>query len=176
MCTEWLRGMVGRMPEEWAREPEAQADGGRGYVNALQSRRRALRDELTASLSEAGADVLLCPALGGGGAAARNLTCRPFTTWVNVVGFPAGVVPVTQVRSDEVVFQVDRRGGLVPDEAATGLPVCVQLVGRMWDDERVLRAMRVVERAFPPVFPPSRLSGPPSLAEPPQLPASHSRL
>lgn len=40
------------------------------------------------------------------------------------------------------------------------MPRCVQLVGRMWQDETVLRAMKVVEGAFPVVFPVSTVDRP----------------
>jgi Asp-tRNA(Asn)/Glu-tRNA(Gln) amidotransferase A subunit family amidase len=50
-----------------------------------------------------------------------------YTEWFNLLGNPAAVVPVSH--SDQ------------------GLPIGVQIVGRRWEDERVLSVAAVVERA-----------------------------
>ena len=58
-----------------------------------------------------------------------------FTQWFNLLAFPAAVVPVG--RSEE------------------GLPIGVQIAGRPYEDELVLRVASVVDAAFgyrrPPV-------------------------
>ena len=98
-------------------------------------------------------DIVLCPrsvaglAAAGGGAAS-------FTQWCNLLGVPAGIAPVTLVQSDEA------------GDGSVGMPRCVQLVGRGWQDETVLAAMKVLEEAFPIANPPERatVEGSPSLA------------
>jgi fatty acid amide hydrolase len=80
-----------------------------------------------------------------------------------ILGYPAGVVPVTRVRSDEESgrkqsFDVVERTALATDRGSTGLPIGVQLMGRPWRDDVVLAAMRAIElgarqRADYPVAP-----------------------
>jgi fatty acid amide hydrolase len=80
-----------------------------------------------------------------------------------ILGYPAGVVPFTRVRSDEESgrkqsFDVVERTALATDRGSTGLPIGVQLMGRPWRDDVVLAAMRAVElgarqRADYPVAP-----------------------
>jgi fatty acid amide hydrolase len=69
-----------------------------------------------------------------------------------VLGYPAGVVPLTRVRPDEESgrrksFDVVERTALEVDRASAGLPVGVQLMGRPWRDDVVLAAMRTIEQA-----------------------------
>jgi fatty acid amide hydrolase len=69
---------------------------------------------------------------------------------INVLGFPAGVVPWTTVASGE---ESDRRASsdwceraaLAVEAGSAGLPVGVQIVGRPWEDEATLALMAVVE-------------------------------
>jgi len=70
----------------------------------------------------------------------------------NLLGAPAGVVPVTRVRADE---QTDRppsrdvvqRAAQKVEQGSTGLPIGVQVMGRHWREDVVLAVMREVERA-----------------------------
>jgi fatty acid amide hydrolase len=69
-----------------------------------------------------------------------------------VLGYPAGVVPVTRVRPDEESgrkksFDVVERTAFETDRGSAGLPIGVQLMGRPWRDDVVLAAMAVVEQA-----------------------------
>ena len=69
-----------------------------------------------------------------------------------VLGYPAGVVPVTRVRPDEESgrkrsFDVVERTAFATDRGSAGLPIGVQLMGRPWRDDVVLAAMRVIEQA-----------------------------
>ncbi|KAI0367051.1 amidase signature enzyme [Pilatotrama ljubarskyi] len=93
----------------------------------------------------------------------------------NVVESPVGTVPVTRVRpstdvptaewTDQRVGRghgspfVERllygkgggdRSGFYDAEKMAGLPVGVQIVGRRWEDEKVIRMMRVVDEALGP--------------------------
>jgi Asp-tRNA(Asn)/Glu-tRNA(Gln) amidotransferase A subunit family amidase len=69
-----------------------------------------------------------------------------------VLGYPAGVVPLTRVRADEEhgrrkSFDVVERTAFETDRGSAGLPIGVQLMGRPWRDDVVLAAMRAIERA-----------------------------
>lgn len=73
-----------------------------------------------------------------------------YTSVCNVLGHPAGVVPVTQVKPGE---ESDRpASGDMAEKAAArvetgsaGLPLGVQVAGRPWAEHQVLAAMRVIE-------------------------------
>ena len=63
--------------------------------------------------------------------------------------FPAGVVPVTRVTRAEVTREspkdrLEKRAAEV-DARSEGLPVGVQVVGRPWEEDRVLAAMIAIE-------------------------------
>ncbi|GJN89051.1 hypothetical protein Rhopal_002025-T1 [Rhodotorula paludigena] len=91
----------------------------------------------------------------------------------NVIDSTVGVLPVTRVSStvDAISRTADDRwwaahtaspgsklvetrvygpGGVYDAEAMRGLPVGVQVVGRQWDEERVLEVMKVVDGALGP--------------------------
>ena len=101
-------------------------------------------------------DLILMPAYGvpavRHGASANMPVAGSYSLLAPVLGYPAGVVPVTRVGQGE-----DRRRGKSSDmvhktasEAdleSAGLPVAVQLMGRPWRDDIVLAAMRVIEQA-----------------------------
>ena len=71
----------------------------------------------------------------------------------NLLGIPAGCVPVTRVRPGE---ETDRRAGLDQVERAAhrvelgsaGLPVGVQVAARHWREDLVLAVMETLEAAF----------------------------
>lgn len=147
---------------------------GPSFVNQLQLRQRRLREEMTEYFDEHGIDVLLCPgSMMPAGKSKSPYAMTSNTPWVNCLGFPAGVVPITTVRPGEssVVNSeratANQRKAVEAMEASLagseGMPVGVQLVGRKWQDETVLRAMKLLQKSFPIVFPESTLSGPPSL-------------
>jgi fatty acid amide hydrolase len=69
-----------------------------------------------------------------------------------LLGYPAGVVPVTRVRAEEESgrrksFDVVERTAFETDRGSAGLPIGVQLVGRPWCDDVVLAAIRAIEQA-----------------------------
>jgi fatty acid amide hydrolase len=57
---------------------------------------------------------------------------QSYSSLWNLLGFPAGVTPVTTVGARE-------------DAACAGLPVGAQVVARPWRDETVLALMRAIE-------------------------------
>jgi fatty acid amide hydrolase len=101
-------------------------------------------------------DLVLCPpcplpAFTHG--AARDLAVPgTYSMLPNVLGFPAGVVPVTSVRAGEEGETATGSRDAVEKAAAkvrrgsAGLPACVQVIGRPWRDEVALAAMRAIER------------------------------
>ncbi|MBX3271321.1 MAG: amidase [Sandaracinaceae bacterium] len=121
---------------------------------ALAARRRALEAAELARFDRASIDVLLAPAtvvpavpIGksrGLAAAAFSATAR-----YNLVGFPAGVVPVTRARPTDAPRtrhrdRLDRLAAEVEAEGV-GLPIAVQVVGRPFAEARLLRVMAVIE-------------------------------
>ena len=119
---------------EWsAAEPELTADS---LLNAW-IRRDTLRSELLAQMR--GYPILICPpaavpAFHHGernwmidGKAVHYLDAWSYTEWFNLLGNPAAVVPVSQ--------------------SANGLPIGVQIVGRPWEEERLLAVAAAVEQA-----------------------------
>lgn len=123
------------------------------YFDRLLERGR-MQDELAAEFRD-GLDVILMPphalpAMPHG--RFRDLVyAGTFTFLVNLLGLPAGVVPVTRVRPGE---ESDRRPGLdvvarmvaATEAGSAGLPVGVQVVAPWWREDVVLAAMAVVER------------------------------
>jgi fatty acid amide hydrolase len=68
-----------------------------------------------------------------------------------ILGYPAGVAPLTRVRPHEEAgrrksFDVVERTAFETDCGSAGLPVAVQLMGRPWRDDKVLAAMHAIER------------------------------
>ncbi|KAL4068640.1 amidase signature domain-containing protein [Scleroderma yunnanense] len=91
------------------------------------------------------------------------------TALFNIVDSPVATIPVTRVDSsldrlppdfklgetggstlfEKYMYQNGERTVYKPQEMA-GMPVGVQIVGRRWDDEKVLAMMRVVDEALGP--------------------------
>ncbi len=119
----------------------------------LTDQLRAYRTALVEAMDRAGLDLLLCPpfatpALPHG--ASKNFTLASSYSMVfNATQMPAGVVPVTRVRAGETTRRAGgdllARQAARVDEASLGLPVGVQLVGRLYRDHEVLAAMIAVE-------------------------------
>ena len=96
----------------------------------------------------------------------------------NVINLPAGVVPVTRVSTTDIATAewtnrkigpghgspllerllygtLDRTvgygtGGFYDAEKMAGMPVGVQVVGRKWEDEKVIEMMKVLDKALGP--------------------------
>jgi fatty acid amide hydrolase len=99
-------------------------------------------------------DVIVCPAHALAaiphGASKDIVVGGGYIVLYNVLGYPAGVVPVTRVRADEesarkrsrdAAERTARRSEL----GSAGLPVGVQVVARPWREHVALAAMRVIE-------------------------------
>jgi len=114
---------------------------------------RSARAAIYAAMQAEGIDLLLCPAhatpaLPHGLSKDFTLAGSPSMLW-NICQFPAGVVPVTRVRADETKReapkdQLEKRAAEV-DRQSAGLPVGVQVIGRPWEEDRVLAAMIAIE-------------------------------
>jgi fatty acid amide hydrolase len=127
-------------------------------TQALLARRDAYHRRFEAAVRSAGVDVLLCPpnalpALTHGASADLGPASVSYTALYNLLGWPAGVVPVTRVRPVEM----DRRprGGDMMERAArrvdmgsAGLPVGVQVVARPNREDLILAVMGAVETAL----------------------------
>ena len=71
----------------------------------------------------------------------------------NLLDYPAGVVPVTLVKQGENKYECTENDSYVKTAQqimrdSVGLPVSVQVAGRTYEDEKVLRAMKIIQDAF----------------------------
>ncbi len=130
----------------------------------LSAARAAYAERFFEAWSAARLDVLLCPphalpALMHGGSE-HLATAASYCYWVNVLGVPAGVVPITRVRADEESRRessrdVVERAAAKTEAHSAGLPVGVQVAGRPWREDVVLAVMSALEThfQFQPDFP-----------------------
>jgi fatty acid amide hydrolase len=99
-------------------------------------------------------DIILCPAfalpalkhrsvgtIGGGGT---------YACLANVLGYPAGVVPVTKVCKGEEVGSSPSLGSFAKavdaiQRGSAGLPVGVQIIARPWKEHHALAVMKKIE-------------------------------
>ena len=101
-------------------------------------------------------DLILAPAASlpafTHGATRDLLTAGAYAPLYNLLGYPAGVVPVTRVQageesvraaSSDVVVKLTRK----IEQGSAGLPIGVQLIARPWCEHVALAAMAVVEQA-----------------------------
>ena len=115
------------------------------------------RSAFLAALAEDGPfDAVLFPAYAVPAVrhgAAMNLPVPGiYMVVANVLGFPAGVVPVTRVQPDEetertktrdVVIETARQSEL----SSAGLPVAVQVMAKPWRDDVALALMHAIQSA-----------------------------
>jgi len=127
-------------------------------TRVLMDRRDAYVTRFEETMQRAGVDVVLCPpnalpALKHGASADLGPASVSYTALYALLGWPAGVVPVTRVRPGEM----DRRprGGDMMDRAArrtdrdsAGLPVGVQVAARPHREDLILAVMSAVEAAL----------------------------
>ncbi|XP_053539823.1 fatty-acid amide hydrolase 1 isoform X1 [Ictalurus punctatus] len=103
-------------------------------------------------------DVLLCPMLGPAynfNYTGKQSSALSYTALYNVLNFPAGVVPVTEVTAEDE-DQLKHYRGYFGDgwdktfveavRGGVGLPIAVQCVALPWQEEMCLRLMREVEK------------------------------
>jgi fatty acid amide hydrolase len=128
-----------------------------GVMNVLGDRMAYERRFLEA-LDLGGFDAILCPALPlpavrhGDTGDLADFASAAFL--FNVLGMPAGVVPITRVRPDE---ESDRpaskdkaeQRARSAEQGSAGLPVAVQVAARHWREDVVLAVMAVLEGHFP---------------------------
>ncbi len=124
----------------------------------LVAERDRYRERFSAAVQQERFDVLLCPpnalpAFTHG--ASRDLAhCSVcYTALYNLLGWPAGVVPVTRVRTEEelgrpVSKDPVEKAALRVDLGSAGLPVGVQVVARPWHEEVVLATMAALEEGL----------------------------
>lgn len=75
-----------------------------------------------------------------------------YTTLYNLLGWPAGVVPVTRVKAGEesdrpVSKDLAERAAARVEAHSAGLPLGVQVAARPWQEHMALAAMQVIEKA-----------------------------
>jgi fatty acid amide hydrolase len=99
-------------------------------------------------------DVILSPACAlpalRHGASEELVLIGGYTCLYNLLGYPAGVVPLTRVRKEEETVtsrssdRMDRTAAETERDSA-GLPVGVQIAARPWRDHVALTAMAAIE-------------------------------
>jgi len=133
---------------------------GMGHISAdeywqLLERRAVFRERFLKELDRCRFDAFVCPpdAVPALRHDTRWYLAFSYAAIWNLLGMPAGVVAATRVRADE---ESDRTPGAdwAEREArrcerqSAGLPVGVQVVGRHWREDVVLRIMRMLEEHF----------------------------
>lgn len=101
-------------------------------------------------------DLILCPPCPlpayTHGASTDLLTAGSYAPLYNLLGYPAGVVPVTRVRAEEapglptsndIILKLAHK----VSAGSAGLPVGVQVVAKPWMEHHALAAMQVIETA-----------------------------
>ncbi len=122
-------------------------------VWALVTRREALKRAELAAWQSAGVDVVVGPPTVTPAALCGETHDWSVGAWNtmrwNLLDQPAGVVPVSRVRADEqtraaLADRFDRKAAMFERDSA-GLPVAAQIIGRPWEEDRVLAVMRAIE-------------------------------
>lgn len=100
-------------------------------------------------------EIILCPPCAlpalTHGASTDLITVGAYACLYNLLGYPAGVVPVSKVRVDEQVGRsassdMINKAALKVEQGSAGLPVGVQLVARPWREHVALAAMQAIEQ------------------------------
>ena len=160
----WLRGTAGflldalgqpRSARNVRRFASGSADDYWQAVEAIADFRRDLLRSI--EQAEGGPiDLILCPAYAvpavRHGATEMMPMPGAFAPLANISGFPAGIVPVTRVRTNE---ESDRppsrdlmdRVARESERGSTGLPIAVQVIARPWREHVALAAMAQIEAA-----------------------------
>jgi len=113
--------------------------------------------ELMAAWESKGFDVIICPAFSIPACppwyCSRLLPAASYTSVYNLVGCPAGILPVTKENAADQAGLVDypistdlcHRLARNATIGAEGCPIGVQVVGRHFQEEMVLHAMGLIE-------------------------------
>eukprot|EP00823_Brevimastigomonas_motovehiculus_P005558 TRINITY_DN4132_c0_g1_i1.p1 TRINITY_DN4132_c0_g1~~TRINITY_DN4132_c0_g1_i1.p1 ORF type:complete len:649 (-),score=152.89 TRINITY_DN4132_c0_g1_i1:85-2031(-) len=157
----WLRKSIGWLLEKCIADKQY-ADVFRAMdVNSvhecwvLQCQRALYRQQFASKLRQLKCDVLICPAhvlpAVEHGAFLKISSACCYTQLYNLLDWPAGIVPVTHVRSTDVYTSkpksfLEKNMRLFYDPMkGQGLPVGIQVVGLPYEDEKVLCAMRIIQ-------------------------------
>jgi fatty acid amide hydrolase len=132
-----------------------------GYWRLVEAQAR-YRERFAASLDsvDAGpADLIVAPAFSlpayRHGASRELGLAGGYTLLYNLLGWPAGVVPVTRVGPGE---ETDRapssdavvKAAIATERGSSGLPIGVQVIARPWCEHVALAAMQAIEKARGP--------------------------
>jgi fatty acid amide hydrolase len=119
------------------------------------ARYRAEFDRAVTNADGGALDCILGPACAlpafRHGATAELGTAGAHTLLYNVLGYPAGIVPVTRVRENEesdrpATWDIVQLAATRTESGSAGLPIAVQIAARPWQDHIALAAMRAVEQ------------------------------
>ena len=125
------------------------------FIHFLR-RRQEFVQEIAQKWQQEGLTAILGPILPHCAYKASTLNEHPleisteYSDMWNVTGFPAGILPVTRVMPYEQNF-TDHHTDMVTEvlhsdtKGSADMPVCLQLVGYAFDDEKVLGIMKVLE-------------------------------
>ncbi len=158
----WLRAVMRGILHLAGQHGTAELLGWVGRTSAdgywqLTAARAAYVREFFAAWTAANLDAIVCPphALPAlrHGSSEHLITAAGACYWANLLGVPAGVVPVTRVGDDE---QTDRpisrdlvtRAAKDVERGSAGLPVGVQVAARPWREDVVLAVMAALESHF----------------------------
>ncbi|OAL35295.1 hypothetical protein AYO20_05346 [Fonsecaea nubica] len=118
------------------------------------SRWNATTGKAGSSSYEDAMDVLLSPNFPGGAFPIDKTKYWGYTSIFNLLDYPALAFPVTTGNPEKDRIDADFNPRNEDDrlvhevydpELYRGVPISLQLVGRRWDDEKVLQAMRFIE-------------------------------
>jgi fatty acid amide hydrolase len=124
------------------------------YFQRLYERRQLLTGTM-AAWDQAGIDVAVCPvyALPAPlhGTTSDLLEAASYVFLANLLGLPAGTVPVTRVQPGEESDRADSRDpadrlAQRVEQGSAGLPIAVQVIGRPWHEDLVLATMAAIQR------------------------------
>ncbi|KJZ79193.1 hypothetical protein HIM_01344 [Hirsutella minnesotensis 3608] len=124
----------------------------------LNEKRDAIRTEYLALMQARGVDVILCPTYVGVGTLQGQAKCWSYTAMWNFLDYPAVVFP-SGLRVDKEVDVFDtsysprssddeREWKAYDADLFDGVPIALQLVGKRFHDEELLKAARIVEEAL----------------------------
>jgi fatty acid amide hydrolase len=128
------------------------------YFELVERQREYQRRFLHALDADAGGpfDVIVCPVAAvpaiPHGASRYLATAGGYNPLYNVLGYPAGVVPVSRVRPGEESgrrssLDLVQRTARAAERGSVGLPLGVQVVARPWREHVALAAMRAIQDA-----------------------------
>ena len=161
-CPRWLRFILRMVLGALGQRRTADLVGLVGRRSAdeywqLSRARSDYAERFFACLSTARLDALICPphalpALRHGGTEHLAMAAS-YCFLANVLGLPAGVVPITRVRADEESDRpagrdVVERAARATEIGSAGLPVGVQVIARPWREDVVLALMGALESDF----------------------------